>query len=743
MEQISKKIQDELICTDKIAESLELLRQRSDSLGNWDIKETLDSIEFSYCSMLDYMLQNYVSDTSANERRDIQRRLLSVNDQIDRLERLKLRKNDLYSKVLSSVRSGNTLGSVLEELLSVHKKSKDFIGGSEVRSGFSFGNMDRDNLECLRTELFNIVWTSDLWSNADYENANRFIYCSDDDGFNQCVFVSAVTLSLLEYFDSRKVDILFDAYLSTFNDVRVRAIVGIVLVLREYDMRISKRYPEIMTKLSALSNDERFVSDFYMVITQLQYSSVTDKVTTKMNSDILPTIMSGSGIRPDMSANELDDLIAKKGQNPEWTNFKKSQNAERKIDEMQKMSMEGADIHMSTFRHMKTYSFFNKVEHWFYPFKTNNNPIPEIDKLIKSSNGKIVRFLVDAPTFCDSDKYSFCLSLVGLNNYGGIGMSSDMEVHFREFGLGDLMDSDKGVSNEYSTMYVVRHYVFDLYRFFSLFKYSNQFLNPFEPLSGETKDEVFFMPIKLVTYSFLANNPDKMYSFGDFLMRMEWYEDADKIFAYVENDIEMTAEFYQKRGFCKEKTGDSLSAEEFYEKANILKPMSKWTLLHLAAIYKKSNRYKESVRCYTQLLSIEPDNKKVLYDLSYALFITGDYDKALEHLYKLYYMDECYMDVKEIIVKCLLRKNDVDKVAEMLMGSDNFRHSILSAFVFIRENNYVSAHEMLKISWEQWQSYEGVDKKSFEQEYDAAYDMFRGIVDANVSSMLYDATILR
>ena len=54
---------------DNIASAIELLKQRVTLLGNWDIQNEMEKIEFSYNAMLDYMLQNYVDNNEEEQVR--------------------------------------------------------------------------------------------------------------------------------------------------------------------------------------------------------------------------------------------------------------------------------------------------------------------------------------------------------------------------------------------------------------------------------------------------------------------------------------------------------------------------------------------------------------------------------------------------------------------------------------------------------------------------------------------------
>ncbi|MCR5313648.1 MAG: hypothetical protein K6E54_08450 [Bacteroidaceae bacterium] len=749
MDPASEKILSNLIELNTIADSLELLKQRVDSIGNWDLNNTLEKIEYSYNSMLDFMLQNYISKESKKERLKLQTDLLSINDKADRLYRLKNNEDDLYVSTFNKINREKNISTILEKFTIYTQELKALEDSNN--SNYNKNNAKtiqkfKEEIEINRIDFFNFIWTSDQWTNSDYEAVNLFLANPKEFSFEISLLISAVTLSLLEYFDIKKINTLFDAYLlAQNNEHRMRSIIGIAIILKLYDKRISNRYPEITERINNYKNDTQFIDDFFFTITQLQYSCITDKITSKMNNDILPNIMQGNKFKNSQSNINFKEGFVQNGENPEWTDINIEVKAEKKINEMKKMCKEGADIYMSSFRHMKNYDFFRPIAHWFYPFDKNIEPLSKYNKMVENTNNKMIKVLLNNAPFCNSDKYSFCMSIIGLGDLAKMSIDAQLDEQVENQDIENAFKNSNSNNPQKLAQETGRHYIFDLYRFFNLYSYNNQFYNPFKKeINVEGKSiSAKFIPSECQQYHFLNNYHDKLFNLAEFLMRNEWYNDSDKIYELLYDSNIQSASYYQRRGFCCEKIGNYKQAITYFQKANLYQPNSKWTLYHLADMCLKENCYDTALEPLIQLIESDPNNNKYLFALATAYHKCNKDEEALKYAYKVYYLNAEYNGIKNLIIDCLLSMQNTDKVSEMIMGTDNYEESILSSFIFIKEENYVSAHEMLKIASNQWIKDTQKPKPTFKQEYDRIYERFHYPLNNDIVAMLYDATILR
>ena len=106
----------------------------------------------------------------------------------------------------------------------------------------------------------------------------------------------------------------------------------------------------------------------------------------------------------DTSTSDINDFES----NPEWKKLFENDEFTAKIEEINRIQMEGGDVFASTFCHLKTFPFFENISNWFIPFHTTHS-------LVKNSlNEKeiqMIDIMLGSKFLCDSDKYSFVASL--------------------------------------------------------------------------------------------------------------------------------------------------------------------------------------------------------------------------------------------------------------------------------------------------------------------------------------------
>lgn len=80
------------------------------------------------------------------------------------------------------------------------------------------------------TELFDIIWISTHWTDEDLSGTNSILESLLVPANDVAVMISAVTLSLIQVFDSRKFQFLIKAYQTHSETIVVqRALIGIAL----------------------------------------------------------------------------------------------------------------------------------------------------------------------------------------------------------------------------------------------------------------------------------------------------------------------------------------------------------------------------------------------------------------------------------------------------------------------------------------------------------------------------------
>ena len=691
-----KQIKQELR-NNNLALTFPALRQKAASIGNWETEELVERLWMTYQQMIQFMLNGVKDSQSEQIREKICRDLQIAAARLERFERLKNNASEKYFSVrkeLKNVPSFESLVNGLESISAdiIQLKDNELIRDS-VRQ-HQMEHLEKEH-ETILLQLFNWTWTSEVWQNGDVDQANRLIFSDFISSFDKSVFVSAITLSLLEFIDNAKILFLLDCYLVEDVQISQRALVGFLLVayLRygEFD-----DCQEVLDRMNIYRDDPAFVHDTYATMMQLQLCCTTDQVTSKMRNDIIPTLMRGQMMKRDNPKEPLNlDEFTKNGENPEWI---AQANVDKKLNELANLQLDGADIYYSSFAMLKGHAFFGQMPHWFYPFSFNDILVPEIKQVLNGKMGRLMKLMLSGAPFCNSDKYSLCFTFKSLGAIGENAVEAQINQQLDGENINELIEDAETRQPQKSD--VRRQYIFDLYRFFYSYPYKLQFYNPFESLK---KSPVTPFRNSLFAQT-LTDSKEDIMQYADFLMHKTFYGSALFLFETLDKNEfeEKYASLWQKIGFCHQKLSQTESAIKAYHVANTLKPNSKWTLSHLASLYFNGDLYEEAAACYADLIAIEPENQRYLLHASQALIRTDRHEDAQQYLYKALYLDEDSMQVKLLLSWCLIVNGEKDKAAKHLIeiqskDPQNEEATILFALILLIDGNAHEAYQRLTL----------------------------------------------
>lgn len=719
----SAKIKKALRDSD-LSTAISLLSNRINEIGYYDLKDAFDSTEATYRAMLTYMLQGYQDSEYVARREELIRSLFALNDQVDRYNRLA--SDDKQSRYYYAYRS--VLPTTFEQI--VQRLEVDLTPDAHERE---------------LCNLFNYVWTSNMWTKADYELASSLLNSDSISDNDKAVFISSITLGLMEMFDVRKLHVLFDAYLLPASVINQRALVGIILIVKIYDSRL-ECFPEIQSRLELYADDPRFVKEMYYALLMLQYSCISDRVSNKMVSDILPTLMSGNDQLKKMSPAELRSTLTLNGENPDWIDKK----LEKGMNEMTKLVTEGADVHLSTFRYMKGYPFFNLIPHWFYPFDSKSPFLDDIEGIWKSTIGKFMSLSLTNGVFCNNDLYSFCFMLKSLHGKDKELLESQITEQITEEYIEevDIKSQKKTISNKE----ICRQYIFDLYRFFFLYPFYNQFDNPFKmkkKRADGTEKMLTYSPLETKAFAFLLNNTDELQTLAEFYMRKEFYEEALEMYEVINpQQTEEEANIWQKIGFCKQKLGKEKSALKTYMLADSLLPDSKWTMTHIAQLAQKLEIYETAADYYELLLLQNGDNVKYIVNKAICQMKQGQYNEAITTLFKAHYLDEDSIDIRMMMIECYVLCGQLDKAKAMIdsvivNNKCRIEIRILNALISMKQKSTESAYYCIREAMAFYDESEN-DGRSFTTLYNDVIKQYSDALDINpnLARMLLDSVKL-
>jgi len=531
--------------------------------------------------------------------------------------------------------------SELDRLLGNSDTSADDAGEDSSRSGATLVN-----------SIFNHLWLTDYYGDAE-ENLAELIRTSGKfRWFETATFVSAITLSSLRVWDPAKIRLLASFYQDNSHDVSERALTGLILSLYTYDSRLSL-YPEIIEVLKGMAAVNGFRERCQTVILQIIKSRETEKLSRRMNEEILPKVVK---MKPDIEDKlDLDALLGKdtgEDRNPDWSDmFKESEELYKTMEELANLQMEGSDVYMSAFSGLKNFDFFREFRNWFTPFYPDNETVDTIynDKILGPGINELAEALYKTPFICNSDKFSLILNL---SNLPDAQKSMMLKVFRMELDGLEQMKYEESLTDPDSVFRTtVTQYIHDLYRFYKLSDFRKEFDDIFKGRL-DIYNSYFF---KQVCTSFESEA-----ALADYFFRKDFYSDALSLYLSLLAVKPDDAQLNEKTGYCYQQTGDYEEALRYYKLAIIIEPKS-WTLKKAGLCLRKAERYSEALDYYLQALDIDNDDLHAVLMAAHCYLDLHDYENALRSYFRVEYTNPGNTRIIRPIAWCYLAQGRLEE----------------------------------------------------------------------------------
>lgn len=493
--------------------------------------------------------------------------------------------------------------------------------------------------------LFEITYTSGIWDEMTYTIGKDILLSGHLSEFDQCVTISALTLATLDFFDRRKILLLFDILDTTSSShCQIRIMVALHLLCIKYAERW-EAYPEILYKFKSLDENSTFVHALRDIQVQFLLSRETQEIEKSLQEDIIPDMMKQAKqfrLNKKLGTEQFNDALHQIEQNPEWNKHLTDSAWNRKLHKLMDMQQKGADIFMGSFRMFKQkFPFFSVAANWFCPFDVHH---PEIERIARDKT--YLQAFINNANLCDSDKYSFCFMFAGIP----AAQNAILQKQLQEAGLSEEALSGQAVDdslNKDRLIQFCRSYIQDLYRYFKLFR-------PEEQLSDPFKLDLLFVNTPLLR-DLISNGDIKR--LGDFSFSEKHYTDARKFYEL----LEPSAEILQKIGFCYQIKGKYAEAIQAYDRANLLGADDAWVLRQLADCYRRTGEYAKALRLYNELEKMNSEDCDNLIRIGECLICEERYEEALPKLFKADYLDETTGKALRPLAWCLLSLNRIEE----------------------------------------------------------------------------------
>lgn len=518
----------------------------------------------------------------------------------------------------------SSTGSLLDSLAYFHQNN--VAGTSEMNS--------RKNYERLLHDVFAILWLTTNYGNNETLLFQTIINEKYKGRLEKNLAVTALTFNLWRMFDDEKLQLLLDCCSHTDTEVKQRALVGLCFVLARYN-RFIPYFPQVRNRLMLLADDSHTSQNFNNIIVQIIATVETEKITKKLREEILPEVLK---MKDKINAEGLLKSDEWEEANPEWQDIIEQSGVQDKLQELTELQMEGADVYMGTFAMLKNFSFFNEIANWFLPFDASYSTVSE---LFDSNEASLLTAFVGNNALCNSDKYSFCMSILQMPEAQRTTLKRSFQMESDQ--LAEIAKDEAILLPEMYAKNISKQYVQDLFRFFKLHPNRTDFSDMFA--------SALFMH-RSYLFDILASGSELKKSVAEFYFAKSQYREAIELFHEILPENDSKAAIFQKIGYCYQQLSEIKLALNAFLKADIIQPDNLWTTKKIALCYKLLGDFSNALEYYKHADFLFPKQQNILLQMANCYLELDQYKNALEIYAELELADENNLKVQRAIVWC-------------------------------------------------------------------------------------------
>lgn len=653
-----------LLSRNYLLDCVALVRQYAIENRKSQIRDVLDNIEQSYRFLLKYLAEGSNDPSREKLFCDLRYRLYALVRNLETEENAS-ESPLLYFSTLRSLRYSHlTFSDALGRFLSVDS-------ALQLTPIYNDNKQLTEEAKKLMTEkdramkdIFSVIWTLPVGERKQLEAIVNVSADADISFELRALIVAALTLSLLQTYDSEKLIALLDIESRSVDQrIRARALTGIVLSIALYapllqpDNKLDNRF-EVWK--DDLTNYPRLREVVYALVK----TRGSERLANKINAELMPGIM---GMNPDF----LKNIQKEKGvinleelqENPEWEKMMRESGLDKKLRKLHNIHSKGADMALGMFNQVSNHYFFKDIDSWFRPFE-------EWEGLRIGLDSDITSFIYNMPnfvSFCDTDKYALMLNLSRIPavnrdmmksafQAGQNSMEEEMREEMKEFELRTTQpEFDREVVN----------YARILFRFFKYFRLRREFQNPFDKA-------IHFSSLPYLKD--MLSEDEILHTVGETYFHQEYYDDAIEVYSeLVKRDDQNSSMLYQKIGYCHEKANrPEKSLENYLLADNLRDGTDRWLTERIYSMAKRTNKGTIMLQALDSLLELDKDNIKYLEEWVQTMIELNVYKSYPisvplfeKRLSKLIYLLPDEPQTLSLQMKAAALKEDYNKVIDL------------------------------------------------------------------------------
>lgn len=683
-------------------------------------RDRLYAVRSDFLLMADYWKRGYKDPQVTTFYMNLLKRLYSLYVEIKQLQDVRSSTTLVlvYDRITSKVK-GQGIQSLQEELESFITDVAMLELEPEPRRKEKAKVVYQEHHTLMR-DWFDYLWLSPLWSTEQMEDMERLLLSPTIDSRDQQLLISGLTLSVVNCFDVVKLKLLTNVYQQAHDEgVRQRALVGWVLALG--DKILPVLYPEELKEIEAMLENEAVCQELVELEQQIFLCLNADKDHQTIQEEIMPELLNSSHFRvtrngiEEMEEDQMEDILHP---NAEEERMEKIEENYRRMIDMQR---QGSDIYFGGFSQMKRFPFFRDAINWFVPFYMEHPGISEVTD--KFASNRFLRVMMNSGPFCNSDKYSFLLAFSQVVER----MPKDVMKMFEN---GEAVMEETIGKDAQTPAFIRRSYLQDLYRFYRLFSYRNQFRNPFMVQFSLFFGNAIFSHTPLAPY------------FGEIVSSLMKLKRIDEVRAVLNNtdESQWDLKFYLIAGYIAQHDGGLFvcgDVNDCFLKALALDPKNERALYGMAKQQFRGGDYQSALDYYEQLIALKPE--KYRYLLNHAVCLTKQhrYQDALKELYQLNYEHPDDRRVNKVLawtLTCDGKYEQAIKIYQQLTTDDNIQMEDLLNYGYCL---WFSGNNSDAIECFQRYLKETGEEKTFVLNSESALLKEKGITEAEQQMMLY------
>ncbi|MCE5179328.1 MAG: hypothetical protein LLF81_09320 [Porphyromonadaceae bacterium] len=654
-----------------LKQTIEGVKALASMSQQWAITEKISELETNYQYMLHYLIEGKKDPEQQHIYEKLIRDLYMVAD--DAAEHLLLQESSALFFERSRQQQVRLPLSMDEYRSIITRQADTFSFISLLEEGEEKDRRLKENELTHENTLQDLFYSLFVSPRANTDLIASYRAFMDDDlipVYDKSVFLSALTMNLLQRFDAAKVELLLDVCGRPDPELATRAIIGIIPIFQTYTARWSL-YPECGNRLKLLSDDKLFNRRFVAAIIGFIQAHETEKITKRLTEEILPEMMK---LSPMIGKKiNLDEWMGESGldeKNPEWQKILDESGLTDKLQEFSELQLEGADVFHSTFSNLKSYPFFQEMSNWFLPFNPRHSSIRQLFS-DKSEGASLIETMLRSSLICNSDKYSFCFSVMMMpENYRRM-MITQLGAEGEEL---TKMQAEEEVLKPYQKEdTLIKQYIQDLYRFFKLYKRSTGF------------GDIFGLPLNyhlIEAFHPVVLQPRHLEQIALYYFEKNNFSEALTAYMMLAETGVTKSEVWQKIGYCRQMLADIGGALEAYLHADLIDENNTWVIHRIAHCYRMLKQPETALIYYRRLEQFRPDDLQIQLNIGHCYLELKQYDTALNFYFKVELLDSRNRRAWRSVAWCafLSRKFDVaQKYYALILENEPNAHDYLNA----------------------------------------------------------------